>query len=77
MISIKPTLLVLVYLAPEHRNLLSDRFELLYAPNEGLGVDRSNGQEQINLRGEEIEFVLQTEQMACYQLKLMPCQNSN
>ncbi|MCX7261160.1 MAG: NAD(P)-binding domain-containing protein [Burkholderiales bacterium] len=54
----KPTLLVLVYLAPEHRNLLSDRFELLYAPNEGLGVDRSNGQEQINLRGEEIEFVL-------------------
>ena len=58
MISIKPTLLVLVYLAPEHRNLLSDRFELLYAPNEGLGVDRSNGQEQINLRGEEIEFVL-------------------
>jgi hypothetical protein len=52
MISIKPTLLVLVYLAPEHRNLLSDRFELLYAPNEGLGVDRSNGQEQINLRGE-------------------------
>ena len=58
MISIKPTLLVLVYLAPEHRNLLSDRFELLYAPNERLGVDRSNGQEQINLRGEEIEFVL-------------------
>jgi lactate dehydrogenase-like 2-hydroxyacid dehydrogenase len=58
MISIKPTLLVLVYLAPEHRNLLSDRFELLYAPNEGLGVDRSNGQEQINLRGEEIDFVL-------------------
>lgn len=58
MISIKPTLLVLVYLAPEYRNLLSDRFELLYAPNEGLGVDRSNGQEQINLRGEEIEFVL-------------------
>lgn len=58
MISIKPTLLVLVYLAPEHRNLLSDRFELLYAPNKGLGVDRSNGQEQINLRGEEIEFVL-------------------
>jgi lactate dehydrogenase-like 2-hydroxyacid dehydrogenase len=58
MISIKPTLLVLVYLAPEHRNLLSDRFELLYAPNEGLGVDRSNGQEQINLRGEEIGFVL-------------------
>ena len=58
MISIKPTLLVLVYLAPEHRNLLSDRFELLYAPNKRLGVDRSNGQEQINLRGEEIEFVL-------------------
>ena len=58
MISIKPTLLVLVYLAPEHRNLLSDRFELLYAPNEGLGVDRSNGPEQINLRGKEIEFVL-------------------
>jgi len=58
MISIKPTLLVLVYLAPEHRDLISDRFELLYAPNKRLGVDRSNGQEQINLRGEEIEFVL-------------------
>ena len=58
MISIKPTLLVLVYLAPEHRNLISDRFELLYAPNKRLGVDRSNGQEQINLRGEEIDFVL-------------------
>jgi len=54
----KPTLLVLVYLSQEHRVLVSERFELLYSPNEGLGTDRSNGQTQINLRGRDISFVL-------------------
>ena len=54
----KPTLLVLVYLSEEHRVLVSERFELLYSPNEGLGTDRSNGQTQINLRGGDIRFVL-------------------
>jgi lactate dehydrogenase-like 2-hydroxyacid dehydrogenase len=53
----KPTLLVLVYLSEEHRVLVSERFELLYSPNEGLGTDRSNGQIQINLRGRDIRFV--------------------
>jgi len=54
----KPTLLVLVYLSQEHRVLVSERFELLYSPNEGLGNDRSNGRTQINLRGRDIRFVL-------------------
>ena len=54
----KPTLLVLVYLSQEHRVLVSERFELLYSPNEGLGTDRTNGQAQIHLRGKDIRFVL-------------------
>lgn len=54
----KPLLLVLVYLSPEHRELVSQRFTMLYAPNEGLGVDRSNGAAQIAAHGENIEVVL-------------------
>lgn len=54
----KPTLLVLVFLSEEHRALVSEQFELLYAPNEGLGVDRSNGAAQIAARGNDIRFVL-------------------
>ena len=54
----KPTLLVVVYLSQEHRVLVSERFELLYSPNEGLGTDRTNGQAQIHLRGKDIRFVL-------------------
>ncbi len=54
----KPLLLVLVFLSEEHRALVSERFELIYAPNEGLGKDRSNGQAQIATRGQDIRVVL-------------------
>lgn len=54
----KPTLLVLVYLSEEHRALVSERFDMIYAPNEGLGADRSNGAAQIAARGGEIRMVL-------------------
>jgi lactate dehydrogenase-like 2-hydroxyacid dehydrogenase len=54
----KPTLLVLVYLSEEHRELVSQRFDMIYAPNEGLGADRSNGTAQIAARGNEIRVVL-------------------
>lgn len=54
----KPTLLVLVYLSEEHRALMAERFDMIYAPNEGLGADRSNGAAQIAARGNEIRMVL-------------------
>jgi lactate dehydrogenase-like 2-hydroxyacid dehydrogenase len=54
----KPTLLVLVFLSEEHRALVSERFDLIYSPNEGLGADRSNGAVQIAARGKDIRFVL-------------------
>lgn len=54
----KPTLLVLVYLSEEHRALVSQRFDMIYAPNEGLGKDRSNGAAQISARGNDIRVVL-------------------
>lgn len=54
----KPLLLVLVFLSEEHRALVSERFEMIYAPNEGLGKDRSNGQAQIATRGQDIRVVL-------------------
>ncbi|RJF96308.1 2-hydroxyacid dehydrogenase [Noviherbaspirillum saxi] len=54
----KPVLLVLVYLSEEHRALVSERFEMIYAPNAGLGADRSNGQAQIAARGTDIRVVL-------------------
>ena len=54
----KPTLLVLVFLSEEHRALVSQRFDLIYSPNEGLGADRSNGVAQIAARGKDIRFVL-------------------
>lgn len=54
----KPTLLVLVFLSEEHRVLVGQRFELLYSPNESLGVDRSKGAGQIAARGKDIRFVL-------------------
>ena len=54
----KPVLLVLVYLSEEHRALVGERFEMIYAPNEGLGKDRSNGAAQIAARGNDIRVVL-------------------
>ena len=54
----KPLLLVLVFLSVEHRALVSERFQLIYAPNEGLGATRSNGAAQIAARGGDIRVVL-------------------
>lgn len=56
--NMKPLLLVLVFLSEEHRALVSERFEMIYAPNAGLGADRSNGQAQIAARGADIQVVL-------------------
>ncbi|GAD24060.1 lactate dehydrogenase [Acidovorax sp. MR-S7] len=42
----KPLLLVLVYLSEEHRALVAEHFHMIYAPNENLGADRSNGAAQ-------------------------------
>ncbi|ALM81896.1 2-hydroxyacid dehydrogenase [Bordetella sp. N] len=54
----KPVLLVLVFLSEEHRALVAERFDMIYAPNAQLGADRSNGDAQITARGHEIEVVL-------------------
>lgn len=54
----KPTLLVLVFLSEEHRALVAQRFDMIYAPNEKLGADRSNGTAQIAAHGNEIRYVL-------------------
>lgn len=54
----KPVLLVLVFLSEEHRALVGERFDMIYAPNAQLGQDRSNGQAQIAARGPEIKVVL-------------------
>lgn len=54
----KPLLLVLVYLSPEHRVLVSESFEMIYSPNDGLGADRSKGAAQIAARGSDIRVVL-------------------
>lgn len=54
----KPLLLILVFLTEEHRLLVSEHFEMIYAPNENLGADRSNGAAQIASRGSDIRIVL-------------------
>jgi len=54
----KPVLLVLVFLSDEHRALVAQRFDMIYALNEKLGADRSNGAAQIAARGHEIQVVL-------------------
>lgn len=56
--NMKPLLLVLVFLSEEHRALVSERFEMIYAPNAGLGADRSNGQAAIAARGADVQVVL-------------------
>lgn len=56
--NMKPLLLVLVFLSEEHRALVSERFDMIYAPNAALGADRSNGQAQIAARGADIQVVL-------------------
>lgn len=54
----KPVLLVLVFLSEEHRALVGERFDMIYAPNAKLGQDRSNGEAQIAARGREVKVVL-------------------
>ena len=54
----KPLALALVYITEEHRELVSQHFELIYAPNEDLGKDRRNGAAQIASRGKDIRVVL-------------------
>ncbi|MGU7775704.1 2-hydroxyacid dehydrogenase [Burkholderia sp. MR1-5-21] len=54
----KPLLLVLVFLSEEHRVLVAEHFDMIYAPNAGLGTDRSNGEAQIRERGADIRVVL-------------------
>lgn len=50
--------LVLVFITPEHRELVSQSFELIYAPNDGLGADRSRGAAAIAARGKDVRAVL-------------------
>lgn len=54
----KPTLLVLVFLSEEHRELVAHQYDLIYSPNENLGADRTNGAAQIAARGNDIRVVL-------------------
>src|SRR5262245_52943294 len=54
----KPVALVLVFITPEHRELVAQSFELIYAPNDGLGADRSRGKAAIAERGKEVRAVL-------------------
>ncbi len=55
---IKPLLLVLVFITEEHRAVVSERFEMIYAPNEALGADRSRGTAAIAARGRDVRVVL-------------------
>ena len=50
--------LVMVFLTEAHRELVAQNFELIYAPNEGAGVDRSNSAAKITAPGDEIRVVL-------------------
>ena len=66
--------LVLVFITPEHRELVSQSFELIYAPNDGLGVDRSRGAAAIAARGKDIRVVLTngTNGLTPYEIDAMP-----
>ena len=50
--------LVMVFLTEAHRELVAQNFGLIYAPNEGAGVDRSNSAAKIAAHGHEIRVVL-------------------
>ncbi|HEY9279161.1 MAG TPA: 2-hydroxyacid dehydrogenase [Eoetvoesiella sp.] len=54
----KPLLLVLIFLSEEHRALVAEKFDMLYAPNDKSGADRSNGAAQIAAHGANIRIVL-------------------
>jgi lactate dehydrogenase-like 2-hydroxyacid dehydrogenase len=70
----KPVLLVLVFLSEEHRALVAERFDMIYAPNAQLGKDRSSGLAQMTARGHEIEVVLTngTNGLLASEIDLMP-----
>jgi lactate dehydrogenase-like 2-hydroxyacid dehydrogenase len=50
--------LVMVFLTEAHRELVAQNFELIYAPNEGAGVDRSHSAAKIAAHSHEIRVVL-------------------
>jgi lactate dehydrogenase-like 2-hydroxyacid dehydrogenase len=50
----------MVFLTEAHRELVAQNFELIYAPNEGAGVDRSNSAAKITAHGHWIRVVLTT-----------------
>ncbi|HVZ02091.1 MAG TPA: 2-hydroxyacid dehydrogenase [Dongiaceae bacterium] len=54
----KPLALVLVFITEAHRELVSRSLDILYAPNAGLGADRSSGAAQIAAHGRDIRVVL-------------------
>ena len=54
----RPVALVLVFITPEHRELVAQSFELIYAPNDRLGADRSRGAAAIAARGKDVRVVL-------------------
>jgi lactate dehydrogenase-like 2-hydroxyacid dehydrogenase len=54
----KPLVLVLVYITEEHRELVAESFEMIYAPNAALGADRSAGLAQMAAHGSKIRAVL-------------------
>jgi lactate dehydrogenase-like 2-hydroxyacid dehydrogenase len=54
----KPLLLVMVFLADEHRKLVAKHYDMLYAPAQGGRDDRSAAAAVIAERGREIRVVL-------------------
>jgi D-3-phosphoglycerate dehydrogenase len=48
----------MVFLTEAHRELVAQNFELIYAPNEGAGVDRSHSAAKIAAHSHEIRVVL-------------------
>jgi len=54
----KPLLLVLVFLSEEHRALVSEHLDIIYAPDERQAAARSPEAAQIAARGNDIQVVL-------------------
>lgn len=54
----KPVLLVLVFLSEEHRALFANEYEVIYAPYEKHGNDRSYAVDIIRSHAADIRFVL-------------------
>lgn len=55
----RPVLLVLIYLSPEHQELVARHYETVYAPSDGNGkADRTLALEQVRRHGERVRVVL-------------------